>query len=324
LAFKAGSTQYRIAEKALFIFVNILCSLRINKLPFISESSQKVFSFLWHTPILQPFLDFSPLRKFIDQCQVQYPLGKVSNTCISVVIPCHPKDSALLSVVLEGLERNSLNNISEVIIVSPENLEINHFTKLNLRFINDSQVVSSELFKLIKRNFPTSQFGWVLQQIIKIETAMKLSQNENTLVIDSDTVITKPTLFVDGNRQILNITREYHRQYIKQYQDFSKINFDLGLSFVTHYQVWQRDILEGLWGEDRLNEWLRCADKSSQSSMSEYQSYGSHLVEKHPQRFEFAQWGNIEISRALVKDLSYEAATNTLPDAQSISIHSYS
>lgn len=324
MALKAGSTQYRIAEKALSIFVNFFCFLRINRFPYIGEFSQKAFSFLWHIPFLQPFLDFSPFRKFIDQCQVRYPLGKFSNSWISVVIPCHPKDSALLSVVLEGLEKNCLNHISEVIIVSPENLEINLSTKLNLRFLNDSQVVSPELFEIIKTNFPTSQFGWVLQQVIKIETAIKLSQNENTLAIDSDTVITKPTLFVDGNRQILNITREYHRQYIKQYQDFSKTNFDLGLSFVTHYQLWKQDILEGLWGDDRLNEWLSCADKSSQSSMSEYQSYGSHLVEKHPQRFKFAQWGNIELSRTLVKDLSYEAATSARPNARSISIHSYS
>lgn len=324
MAFIAGSIQYRIAERFLSILVNILCSLRINKIPHISKASLKVFAYLWHIPFLQPFLDFSPIRNFIDLCQVRYPLRKESDTSISVVIPCHPKDSALLSVVLEGLEKNCLNNISEVIIVSPTPLELEQNTNLNIRFLNDSQVANTNLLRIIKENFPQSHFGWVLQQVLKIQTAMIVSQNENTLVIDSDTIITKPTLFVDDNRQILNITREYHRQYIKQYQDFSKTSFDSGLSFVTHFQLWQQDILEGLWGEDRLYEWLRCADKTSLSSMSEYQSYGSYLVEKFPQRFEFSRWGNSELSRTLIKDLSYEIAVSTLPDALSISIHSYS
>ena len=260
----------------------------------------------------------------MDLSQIRYPLGKISTTCISVVIPCHPKDSALLNVVLKGLERNCLNPISEVIIISPEKLEIGQIYKFNLRFINDRKVVSLEIIELIKSKFPISQFGWVLQQILKIRTAINFSQDENSLIIDSDTVLTKPTLFVDGDLQILNITREYHRQYIKQYQNFSKSNFDLGLSYVTHYQLWQRDILEKLWGSDRLIEWLSCADQSSESSMSEYQSYGSHIIQNYPERFKFSQWGNKEISRAHTDDLSYESLSSVFTDARSVSIHSYS
>lgn len=275
-------------------------------------------------PAFQHLLDFSPIRKFVDLSQIQHPLGKLSTSSISVVIPCHPKDIAILSLTLEGLERNCLNPISEVIIVSPDELEIDKIEKLSLRFINDRTVVSSEIIKIIKDNFPTSKFGWVFQQILKIRTATDFSQAENILIIDSDTILTKPTLFVEGHCQVLNISREYHRQYIKQYQDFSKTNFDLGLSFVTHYQLWQRDILEKLWSSDRLVEWLLCADKSSESSVSEYQSYGSYLIQNYPQRFKFSQWGNAEVSRTLTDNLSYEGISGLFPGARSISIHSYS
>jgi hypothetical protein len=324
LALRAGTIKYRFIEKILSMIVDVCCFLKINRIPFISKASQKTFSFLWRVSSLRPLLDFSPLRRFIDLCQIQNPLGGKSNTCISVVIPCHPKDSAFLSVVLEGLERNCLNPISEVIVVSPQPLEIKQNTKLKLRFINDSSVVSNEFIEMIKSYFPSSQFGWVLQQLLKIQTALKIATNQNTLVIDSDTVITKPTLFVDGNRQILNITREYHRQYIKQHQEFSKSEFDLGLSFVTHYQLWQRDILEKTWGADRLIAWLRCADMSSKSSMSEYQTYGSVLVQNFPERFEFSQWRNAEVSRANMRESSYLSITSAFPEARSISVHSYS
>ncbi len=324
MAFKAGSTQHRIAESIISVFVNFLCYLKINNLPYVGTASQKAFTSLWRLPNLQPFLDFSSTRKLIDLSQVEYPLGKVSSTCISIVIPCHPKDLALLSVVLEGLEQNCINPITEIIIVSPEPLVFEYITKLDLRFIDDSQIVDSKLMEMIKINFPRTQFGWILQQVIKIQTALKCTQEERILIVDSDTVISKPTLFVDGKRQALNITREYHRQYVKQYQDFTKSSFDTGLSFVTHYQLWQRDILEELWSGDRLYEWLRCADTSSNSSMSEYHSYGSYLIQNHSKRFEFSKWANVEVSRSLIKDLSYRAVSCAHPDARSISIHSYS
>lgn len=290
----------------------------------MSEVSRKVFTSLWKHSPLQPFLDFSPIRKFVDSSQIRFPLGKKSTTAISVVIPCHSKDLALLPVVLEGLERNCLNPISEVIVISPEDFHVNQNTKLNLRFLTDRQVVDSQLTKVIRGNFPISQFGWVLQQVLKIQAAISFAENENILVIDSDTVITKPILFIDGNRQILSITREYHRQYIKQYQDFSKTNFDIGLSFVTHYQLWQREILEEMWGGNRLGAWLRCADTSSKSSMSEYHSYGSHLIQSRPKEFNFSEWGNAELSRSLMGGLSYKTLISAFPSARSVSVHSYS
>lgn len=324
LALKAGSLQHKIAERVISIFINIFCSLRINKLPSMNKASQKVFTSLWKRANLQSFLDFSPIRRFIDLSQIRYPLGETSKTSISIVIPCHPKDHALLSVVLEGLKRNCLNPITEIVIVSPEPLQFEHFPETNIRFVNDSQIVDSKLLEIINTNFPQSQFGWIFQQVLKIQTAMNFTRNDQILVIDSDTVISKRTLFIDGNRQILNITREYHRQYIKQYQNFTKSNFDIGLSFVTHHQLWQRDILEELWGGDRLYEWLSCADTSSTSSMSEYHSYGSYIIQNHPKRFEFSQWANAELSRTDMNDLSYEAVACAARDARSISIHSYS
>jgi hypothetical protein len=177
---------------------------------------------------------------------------------------------------------------------------------------------------LVRQNFPKSQYNWIIQQLLKIKTTLNYAVEHNILIMDSDTVLTQPILFVNGNRQILSITREYHRQYVMQYQTFSNSNFDLGFSFVTHHQLWQRDIVEDLWGNDRLEQWLKAADLSSSSSISEYHSYGSHLVRKFPNRFAYSNWGNIELSRSSRDYLSYENICEMFPKSRSVSIHSYS
>lgn len=324
LALRAGTFRYRIAELSLSAILIIATAIRVNKIQSINRISLSFFSYLWGKEHLRTFLDFSPIRKFVDSCQFPFPLGSDTKTKISVVIPCHPKDSALISFVLTGLEENCLNQISEVILVSPSSLPTTLESKLNLRFLQDSDVLDPKLVATIKNVFPSSQFGWVVQQVLKIRCALQYSLNESVLIMDSDTVLTKPMLFVFDNCQTLSITREYHRQYINQYQNFSNSNFDTGFSYVTHFQLWQRDILEILWGGDRLHDWLNAADLSSISSISEYHSYGSHLIQNFPNRFQFSEWGNAEISRSSVEHLSYKSISDAFPNARSVSIHSYS
>ena len=324
LALRAGTRQYRIAEYSLTVLFNIASAIRVNRIQLINQISLTVFSYLWKKEHFRALLDFSPIRNFVDSCQLPSPLGKSAQSKISVVIPCHPKDLALISFVLTGLEKNCLNQISDVILVSPSILPTTLESKLNLRFLQDSDVLDPTLLATIKKVFPASQFGWVVQQVLKIRCALQYSLNENVLIMDSDTVLTKPMLFVFDNCQTLSITREYHRQYISQYQNFSNSNFDTGFSYVTHYQLWQRDILEILWGGDRLYDWLNCADLSSVSSMSEYHSYGAFLIQNFPDRFKYAEWGNAEISRASVEHLNYNSISNAVPNARSVSIHSYS
>lgn len=324
LALRAGTLRYRIAELSLSALFNTASAARVNKIRSMNRISLSVFSYLWGKEHLRTFLDFSPIRKFVDSCQLASPLGGDAKTKISVVIPCHPKDSALISIVLEGLEKNCLNTISEVIIVSPEKISNKIKTGLNLRFLTDDLILEDQLVDLVKRNFPNSQFGWVVQQVLKIQTSLYFATQDNILVLDSDTVLIKPTLFVIEGRQILNITREYHRQYVNQYQNYSRTGFDTGFSYVTHFQLWQREVITALWGGESIKEWLSCADLSTSSSISEYHTYGSFLVENFPHRLVYANWGNCETSRMSLAFSSYEEIRNLLPNARSVSIHSYS
>lgn len=321
---KAGTLQYRVIEKLLEIYFDFICGLRINRLPWMGSLSRRTFSFLWKITILKAWIDFSPIRKFVDLSQLDNPLGIHAESSISVVIPCHSKDAKLLSPILEGLERNCTNQISEVIIVSPNPELLQVKSGLTIRFLSDSEVVGNELIENIKKNFNPAQFGWVLQQIIKIQTALRFAVNTNILVLDSDTILTKPTIFVKDGIQILQITREYHRQYVTQYQNFSRTNFDTGFTYVTHHQLWQRDILESIWGQEKLLAWLLCADQSSSSSLSEYQTYGSTLVQRFPDRFTYAIWGNMELSRVEAGTPAYVDVIKAFPAAHSVSVHSYS
>jgi hypothetical protein len=321
---RAGTLQYRVAEILIGITLKLLNSLSVNKAYSMNRISMNSFSCLWKIKRFRTLLDFSSIRCFVDSCQIPFPLGRSTKTRISVVIPCHPKDSALIPIVLAGLEENCLNPISEVLIISPERLSSTIETNLNLRFLSDDLILGDSLISFVKMKFPDSQFGWIIQQVLKIQTSLNFTAEDNILVMDSDTVLTKPTLFVNEDHQILSITREYHRQYISQYQNFSQTHFDTGFSYVTHFQLWQRDLITALWEGEKISRWLDCADLSSSSSISEFHTYGSFLVEKFPQRFAYANWGNIETSRLALSANSYEEIKSLLPLARSVSIHSYS
>lgn len=71
-----------------------------------------------------------------------------------------------------------------------------------IRVLLDTDVVNQDLVAKIKSTFPDGQHSWVLQQIVKISAALELDK-EFLLVLDSDTVLTRPRTFVGKSTQLL-------------------------------------------------------------------------------------------------------------------------
>ena len=255
------------------------------------------------------------------------PLSDDSKKQITLLIPCHPKDFDLLKKCIQGAQQNIEDEILEIVIVSPVKLDIREIhSTIPIRVLLDTDVVDQDLVAEMKSAFPDSQYSWVLQQIVKISAALELDK-EFLLVLDSDTVLTRPRTFVGKISQLLSISYEYHSPYVNHYKRFMPQHREFGISFVTHHQIWQGDVVQEIWGDGGLNSWVALGDPTQMNSMSEYHTYGSYLLNKYPDKISWARWGNKPVSKLIAGSESMSVTLSSIPTwvrPNSVSIHDYS
>ena len=266
-------------------------------------------------------------REIVDYLQPNNPLATDLTQCLSVMILCHQKDLDLLPTCIQGVINSIDDDLEEIIIVSPTPINLDKLVQnILIRNILDAEVISDELVHEIKRKFGKDHFTWVLQQVVKIRVALLLNV-EYLLVLDSDTILTHPRKLAGESRQILSMSYEYHSPYVRHYERFKPSHKEVGLSFVTHHQIWQRDVVRRIWGGSGLDDWLALADGSHPNSVSEYHTYGTFLINEFPNRFVWARWGNRPVSKNkyfLNSNLNIEAVDLKWGRPNSISIHNYS
>lgn len=278
----------------------------------------KLTNMVLSDPNFKGMLD-SMLHRFPENAQLLENLPR-----ITVVIPVHQKDYEMLQLVLDGISTNSLNPIEEILIISPSLERPNVSSQYPLRYLTDSEVLSHP-FLVEAATDVTS--GWIKQQVIKICAVLNHVSTIHNVILDSDTVICAPRLFATNKFQELSLSKEYHVPYMKHVERFDSALKDNGLSYVTHFQVWQKNIVREIWGEDKLVQWLNLRDKSEISGISEYQTYGRYVVAHYQDSIRITRWGNFEISRMRVmKSGKLELTGDILSrnNVLSISIHSYS
>ena len=251
---------------------------------------------------------------------------------ISLVVPCHPKDFPLLTAVVDGASQGSRNSISSVTIVVPDG-QRDRVQGLpgGPLILEDSEVIPPDLLVALADFVPLTRRGWAKQQLIKFLCAVR-SQERATLVLDSDTVLLRPrTWWTPSGLQALCVSHEYHAEYGRHIKRSLGVERARPFSFVTHHQLMQKDVVEGMFGSDAvgLEQWLVGADWSSLSAISEYETYGTWLVRNAPERAVLAQWNNRTVSRAsATKMMLHDVFTPSIlalrhQGASSISSHQY-
>jgi len=320
--------RFRVERRAKKDFVRVfkkICDfLKITEAPYFLQ----VYTTIWKKK--NNFFRFTwsnEFREIVDYLQSNNPLARDSTQRLSVAILCHQKDLDLLSACIQGAINNIEDDLEEIIIVSPAPIDVDKlFHQVSIRNILDAEIISDGMIDQIKLKFGKDQFTWVLQQVLKIRVALMLNV-DYLLVLDSDTILTHPRKLVGESRQILSISYEYHSPYVRHYKRFKPRHNEIGLSFVTHHQVWQSDIVRKIWGGSGLDDWLALADASHPNSISEYHTYGTFLINEFPNRLVWARWGNRPVSKSqdfLHSSMTRESADLKRGRPNSISVHNYS
>ena len=218
---------------------------------------------------------------------------------ISVMIPVIGKDFSTINLVIEKIVENSSNPISLITVVyAREKPIVDSFPNLHVRLVAELDLIPDQIEERIER-YPKERRGWVRQQVIKFLVAAT-NDSTATLVCDSDTFLTQNRIWVNGQGiQQLQISHEYSTDYEKHFLDFfgGVPDESSKISFVTHHQLMQKDVLHEMFGEGMagLIGWLELGNIELVSPISEYHSYGRFISSRHPERCPLARWNNLFI-----------------------------
>jgi hypothetical protein len=271
------------------------------------------------------------LRKIFDLLQKNSPLLKNPLPEISLGIVCHPKDFGNLELVISQAINRSRNRITEIVLVTTREGHSELKQKFpKFKVLNENEFLEKELLASLESVVPLERYGWVLQQIAKFLIVMT-AKNEATLILDADTLLLKDTSFLGADlKQAISYSDEYHVPYVDHYAKFVSLERDkAGHSFVTHYQLMQRDVVTSmLFSEERkLINWIQCADFTKLSPLSEYHCYGEHIVRNYKERVQIVRWGNRAIPmksiELILNDRNSREIEKAFPSLNSISIHTY-
>ena len=254
------------------------------------------------------------------------PLQHLSAKAIEVLVPCAGKDLELLPTVLDSLHQNVSNPILRTRVVVPDSLKMAARKVLpsaveieaEESFLNG--VGRASLLAISRKWAGIHKEGWFVQQALKFLGVLN-SESEAVLVLDADTVITASRNFVtEEGVQLLVPSYEYHRPYERHFGEYTGIQVrdKMGLSFVSHHQLMQREILQMLFrAEEDVLSWLSQGRPGPIRSLaSEYHTYGRFLSSHAPEKCVLGSFKNLPISRARVSELSSI-------HANSISLHTY-
>ncbi len=161
------------------------------------------------TRVRRPFLIKKLLEIEIGQKQALIEACTPSNTALDIVIPVTERDLPIFPYVIEGLKKNLYHPINKILVLGPPAKSIiSTCQAFKVDFINEDEVLH------LKKQDLHQQFnnraGWWFQQFLKLY-CHSFIQTEYYLVLDADTVLLRPHLFLKESKRIFNISDEFHR-----------------------------------------------------------------------------------------------------------------
>ena len=251
---------------------------------------------------------------------------------IDLVVCAIERDAPLLPHAIDAARRTVANPIRSVWVVTPdEQVEAATAWCTGHTVVGESSVIPDHLIEMTRDHIRRDRVGWAVQQLAKFLMVLH-SDAPACLVLDADTMLVRRRTWLGADGvQLLVPSLEYHRTYaLHAARVWPHTELARGVSFVTHHQLMQRDIVIEMFGADGsgLGDWLAAADSSATSAISEFHCYGSHLVASHPERVRLGRFHNVALPRSefegRVVHGSFGASDGTTRrDPCSISFHHY-
>lgn len=257
---------------------------------------------------------------------------------IEILFVTTKKDFEILPYAIRAAQKSVQHHsgTSTSLIVPDSEIKFAQLLTVNLPgeiyVLPESDFFSSDQMARVRQHFG-SRAGWVIQQLLKVEFVSS-SRKEGVLVVDSDTLLLEPRVWLDSQgRQLLTPTWEWNKPY---YDFLEQAGFEKGSlthSFVPHHMLMQPVYMREArnfvsWGDfEKLISYLVLHGRNEIQSpfCIEFELYAQFMLQNHPNKIEISKWANIGIPRSktgLANQI--EGATQSLSGKfASVSFHEY-
>ena len=218
-------------------------------------------------------------------------MQRVSEKIDQIICVCCARDAIVWKIASTYIAKN-IDSVHYKVIV-PDN-EVELFKKISSKpfeVIRESiytERFSSEIKKRLSKK-TSGQFGWYLQQFIKLSAAACCKKDEIVLIWDADTIPLKKLIFIDKQSRLTYYQgTEHHQPY------FETIDRLLGLSKKVKFSfIAQCFVMKAIWVQELFHEieekqgkkWemalLDAINFEEGNSFSEYETIGTFVSNYH-------------------------------------------
>jgi hypothetical protein len=240
-------------------------------------------------------------------------LGDPDPPAIDLFLACAGKDLLTLPLAISAAAANVKNPIRTISVVVPDQDRETTQSVLaealtggildRVTISVDSDWLNRKTINDLRQAFG-NRFGWILQQIITTNFVLK-SASPGVLVINSDTVLTRPKLFLDSKgKQILHRSSEFNEPYYQYLRSLDE-QLEVKSSHVTHHMLMQPDLMRAVMrhiGFESIDALGRSViDFSSKTGQLqfclEFELYAQFVKLLFPERIIEIKFSNISVSR---------------------------
>lgn len=236
---------------------------------------------------------------------------KVNKQCslvkVDIMIPVIEKDLKTLPFVIDSLREKVLHPIGSIYVVAPISKKIQKVcNQKQCQFVDESTVLP---FSKKEINYRVKQWdgsGWLLQQFLKLSVD-NICQEEHCLVMDADTLLIRPHLFVFNGKPIFYCRNWSRKEYFRTYKKLLGKRATSSLSFVAHYMLFEKSKLSQLKRQIEIIHkmpWYEAIqanmNKKKRYSFSEFETYGNYLYSKDPSSFFYLPANNKRITSSRI------------------------
>ena len=246
-----------------------------------------------------------------------------------MVIPTTDKDFELLSLVIDSL-KNIGNKVNNIYIVAPAKESVINFCKTkSIIFFDEIKVLGFGKNSLEDYTVNgVDRRGWLFQQFLKYEMRNFVEQ-ENYLVLDSDTILINTNTFLEDNKFVFFKATWWHEPYVNIFKKIFGYEMKNFTSFTSHMMIFNKLYLSKMLNEiesRNKNKWYNVIqkniDKNEMSSISDYENYGQWMFINYRGLIKEKPLYNESLNRKLLSDLDslqklYKDKYNT------VSFHDY-
>jgi hypothetical protein len=252
-----------------------------------------------------------------------------SDVPLDVLIPAHPKDLVTLPYAVSGLRHNVNHPLNKIYVVTADTADARRqCSSLQCELVSESTILPITPGEIDYRPGGVDRARWLFQQLLKLSVDT-LAETAHCLIIDADTLLIRPQVFVWRDRCVLPVGDDLHTDYLRAYERLTGERAHPGLSFTAHHILVSVELLTQLKSEIATrhgctwyNAILRSIDREAHSSVSDYDLYGHWALRHSRRRPILTHWRNIALKRARLTELP-----TLLPDLaqryKAVSLHHY-